>query len=112
LKNENESYWLELINKYILKSFCVTVIGKPSEELMKSIADQDKIRVEERKKELGKKGLKELQKAVDNAQAKNDVYFLLHLLLKVLLYCYVRNCCLKRILSFRMRYMKFFKYQS
>jgi Zn-dependent M16 (insulinase) family peptidase len=74
LRNEKEAYWLGLIDKYILNSFCVTVIGKPSEELMKTLAEQDKKRVDERKKTLGKKGLKELQQIVDNAQAKNDVY--------------------------------------
>ncbi len=40
---------------------------------MKSISDADTQRVEERKKKLGKKGLKELKIKVDKAIAENDV---------------------------------------
>jgi hypothetical protein len=76
LKNKKEDFWLNLIEKYILKAYYVSIVGKPSEELMKSIAEQDKERVEERKRKLGKKGLKELQQIVDNAQAQNDVNFI------------------------------------
>ena len=53
----------------------MTVIAKPSEELMKSISDADNKRVEERKKTLGKKGLKELMIRVENAIQENDVTF-------------------------------------
>lgn len=40
---------------------------------MKSISDEDKLRVEERKRTLGKKGLKELKIKVENAIEENDV---------------------------------------
>jgi Zn-dependent M16 (insulinase) family peptidase len=78
LCKENVTYWLDLLRKYVLDAFHVQVIGRPSEELMKSIADEDEKRVEERKKRLGKKGLKELQTRVDNAQAENDVIILVN----------------------------------
>ena len=70
---EKSDYWLELANTYLLKSHSATVIAKPSESLMKSISDADTQRVEERKKKLGKKGLKELKIKVDKAIAENDV---------------------------------------
>ena len=41
---------------------------------MKSIGDEDKQRVDERKKKLGKKGLKELKLKVENAVYENDVF--------------------------------------
>ena len=42
---------------------------------MKSIGDEDKQRVDERKKKLGKKGLKELKLKVENAVYENDVCY-------------------------------------
>ena len=73
LKQESNQYWLDLADKYLLKAHSATVIAKPSEELMKSISEVDNKRVEERKKTLGKKGLKELKIRVDNAVEENDV---------------------------------------
>jgi hypothetical protein len=40
---------------------------------MKDLGDQDKQRVNERKKKLGKKGLKDLKKIVENSIDQNDV---------------------------------------
>ena len=60
----------------MIDSYSVTITAKPSEELMKSISDEDKLRVEERKRTLGKKGLKELKIKVENAIEENDVSML------------------------------------
>jgi Zn-dependent M16 (insulinase) family peptidase len=73
LQTEKSDFWLDIAHNYLLKSHSVTVIAKPSEDLMKSISDADSQRVEERKKTLGKKGLKELKIKVDKAIAENDV---------------------------------------
>ena len=74
IKNEsNAAYWIHLIDKYFLKSHSVTIIAKPCEKLMKAIGEEDKQRVEERKRNLGKKGLKDLKTAVENAIDENDV---------------------------------------
>lgn len=40
---------------------------------MSSIGEEDKKRVEERKKQFGKKGLKELRMKLENSIAENDV---------------------------------------
>lgn len=73
LSKESVDYWLDLARKYLIDSFSVTITAKPSEDLMKSISDEDKLRVEERKRTLGKKGLKELKIKVENAIEENDV---------------------------------------
>ena len=57
------------------QSHSITIIAKPCEKLMKSIGDEDKQRVDERKKKLGKKGLKELKLKVENAVYENDVCY-------------------------------------
>jgi Zn-dependent M16 (insulinase) family peptidase len=72
LKSEPNDFWLELADRYLLKAHSATVIAKPSEELMKSLSDEDQRRVEERKRVLGKKGLKELKIKVDKAIEEND----------------------------------------
>lgn len=77
LRGQTVDFWLEFIDKYFLNSNSVTIIGKPSESLMKSISEEEKSRVEDRKKTLGKKGLNNLKRTVDNAIAQNDVKQLL-----------------------------------
>ena len=76
LRKETTDYWLNLARKYLIDSYSVTITAKPSEELMKSISEEDKLRVEERKRTLGKKGLKELKIKVENAIEENDVFIL------------------------------------
>lgn len=76
LKPEPIDYWLNLINKYLLNNHSVTIIAKPSESLMNSISEEEKTRVDNRKKALGKKGLRDCKRTVENAIAQNDVQFL------------------------------------
>lgn len=71
LESESESFWLNVADKY-LKSHSVTIIGKPCEKLMRSNGAEDQLRIDERKKNLGKKGLKELRVKVENAINQND----------------------------------------
>ena len=74
LINENTStFWLKLIEKWFHKTNSITIIAKPSEELMRSIGDEDKRRINERKTLLGKKGLRELEIKLQNAIDENDV---------------------------------------
>ncbi len=73
IKSETSEFWLKLIDEFLIKAFSVTIIGKPCEKLMHSIGEEDKQRVEERRKALGKKGLKDLRNKVDNAVSENDV---------------------------------------
>ena len=72
LKSEDTQFWLELADKYLRKTYSVTIHAKPCEKLVKSLGDEDKLRIEERKKKLGKKGLKDLKRAVENAIDEND----------------------------------------
>ena len=74
MKQESVEFWIELANRY-LRTHTVTVIGRPCERLMKDIGEQDKQRVNERKKKLGKKGLKDLKNKVENAIDQNDVIY-------------------------------------
>lgn len=90
MKSETKEFWLDLADKYLRNSFSVAVTAKPCEKLAASIGEEDKRRVEERKKTLGKKGLKELKQIVDNAIEENDVGYLLKL----------KNFCSKYIMSF------------
>ena len=72
LRTESTEFWLSLIKKFMLDSYYVLIIGKPCEVLMKSMGEEDKKRVDERKKQLGKKGLKELKVKEENAIEEND----------------------------------------
>ena len=73
LKSEPKLFWIELADRYLIKAPSVTIIGRPSETMMHAIGDEEKQRVEERRKKLGKKGLKELRVKVKNAIDQNDV---------------------------------------
>lgn len=56
----------------MLNSYYALVVGKPCQDLMKSIGNENEKRVEERRKSLGKKGLKELKVKLENAIEEND----------------------------------------
>jgi Zn-dependent M16 (insulinase) family peptidase len=73
IKTETSAFWLKLIEDFLFKAFSVTIIGKPCEKLMHTIGEEDKRRVEERRKALGKKGLNDVRTKVDNAVSENDV---------------------------------------
>jgi Zn-dependent M16 (insulinase) family peptidase len=76
LKSQFENFWIDLLKKWIYQTPSVEVIAKPSEHLMKENGKADKQRVADRKTKLGKKGLKELAKRVENAIEENDVGFI------------------------------------
>jgi Zn-dependent M16 (insulinase) family peptidase len=73
LKQEAEGYWLDVIKKWIYKTNSITIIAKPSEDMMHKIGEEDKQRVAERKQRLGKKGLAHLEHKLENAIDQNDV---------------------------------------
>jgi Zn-dependent M16 (insulinase) family peptidase len=72
LKTEPTQYWLDLAEKYMRKGHTVTILARPSEQLAQQLGEQEKQRVEERKRTLGKKGLKELKNKVQNSIAENE----------------------------------------
>ncbi len=73
LKKEPVEFWLELLEKWLVKACSAVVVARPCEKMAKAIGDEDRTRVEERKISLGKKKLKELKRIVENAIEENDV---------------------------------------
>ncbi|KAH9645203.1 hypothetical protein HF086_005748 [Spodoptera exigua] len=68
LLEETPEYWLGLIRKYFTEDI-VIVVGSPSIELQSKMAEEEKIRIEEQRNQLGEAGLAEkaarLQEAMD-----------------------------------------------
>ncbi|XP_022820745.1 uncharacterized protein C05D11.1-like [Spodoptera litura] len=68
LLEETPQYWLGLIRKYFTEDI-VTVMGSPSIELQSKMAEEEKNRIEEQRKQLGEDGLAKkaarLQEAMD-----------------------------------------------
>eukprot|EP00794_Sanderia_malayensis_P015886 gene15886-17486_t len=73
LKNENSEFWLALLVEFLVEKPKVVIIGDPSAELMKTMADEEKARVEKQRHELGDKGLKEKEEALEEASDENEV---------------------------------------
>ena len=73
LQNENSTFWLKIIEKWLSNVHTVTINARPSEELMRSIGEEDKQRISGRKASLGKKGLRELEIKLKNSIDENDV---------------------------------------
>ncbi|KAL8991068.1 MAG: hypothetical protein Q9177_000429 [Variospora cf. flavescens] len=67
-----EAKWQSLINSWMADANHVTILGKPSAILSKKLKSEEKARVEEQKKKLGPKGLKEMEKRLADAKAEND----------------------------------------
>lgn len=67
-----EAKWQNLINSWMADANHVTILGKPSAILSKKLKSEEKARVEEQKKKLGPKGIKEMEKRLADAKAEND----------------------------------------
>jgi len=68
LKNEELTFWKEILKKYLINSNRVIVRGTPSIKKQKELAKEEKERVQERIKTLGEDGLK--KKAIELLNAK------------------------------------------
>lgn len=66
------SYWQGLMKKYILDRPMAVVLGKPSAEMSKQIADGEKERESKQAKDLGEDGLARLAKTLEDAMEKNE----------------------------------------
>lgn len=71
LETKNDSFWLELMNKWILQAQMIEVIMKPSGTLAAKNSEQFQVEIDERKTKLGDNGLKEKAKALEKATAEN-----------------------------------------
>lgn len=74
LETESESYWLNLLKTYFLDSPFVLIKGIPSLEKRHELTEKEKNRVIEQIENLGKEGLQEKEKELQEAIAKNDVH--------------------------------------
>ncbi|XP_031560013.1 uncharacterized protein C05D11.1-like [Actinia tenebrosa] len=70
---ESADYWAKLVKQYFVTAPVVTVIGEPSDQLMKTMAAEEKQRVEEQKKRLGDEGLAEKAKRLKTASDDNEI---------------------------------------
>ena len=73
MKTETESFWVGLLQKYVIESKMVVVVGEPSEEKMKVSGEAEKERIAAQRASLGEDGLKEKDRIVNNAVEKNGV---------------------------------------
>ncbi|XP_076642310.1 uncharacterized protein C05D11.1 [Halictus rubicundus] len=73
LEMEPESFWLDLLKKFLLDSPLVIVKGIPSLEKRHELTEKEKERVAKQIKDLGDKGLQLKEKELENAIAKNNV---------------------------------------
>ncbi|KAM3962814.1 LOW QUALITY PROTEIN: uncharacterized protein C05D11.1 [Aphomia sociella] len=71
LLEENEKYWLSLLQKYFTDDV-ITIVGSPSIDLQVKMAEEEKNRIEEQRAQLGESGLVEKAKQLDAAMEFNE----------------------------------------
>ncbi|KAF8244277.1 hypothetical protein K440DRAFT_647002 [Wilcoxina mikolae CBS 423.85] len=72
LEKWDDKKWRDFMRKWLVDNHHVSILGRPSAKLVKKIEEEEKQRVADRVKTLGKEGLKELQDKLDAAKAEND----------------------------------------
>ncbi|KAG5440523.1 hypothetical protein PCK2_000457 [Pneumocystis canis] len=75
LKSWTTKEWLQLLNRWLIENFHVCIISKASTELSSKLQEEEKLRIENRKKELGKEKLELLGKQLIRSREKNDTPF-------------------------------------
>ncbi|KAJ0181723.1 hypothetical protein K1T71_002445 [Dendrolimus kikuchii] len=71
LLKEPSDYWLGLLQKFFTDDV-ITVIGSPSIELQNKMAEEEKMRIEEQRAQLGESGLIEKAKKLEEAMEFNE----------------------------------------
>ncbi|BFZ62739.1 hypothetical protein YB2330_003849 [Saitoella coloradoensis] len=64
--------WISLLKKWLIDNHHVSILGKPSAELVKKLETEEKARKNKRRQELGESGLKELEKKLNEAKETNE----------------------------------------
>ncbi|KAI8644434.1 Metalloenzyme, LuxS/M16 peptidase-like protein [Parasitella parasitica] len=64
--------WLNVLSKWYIDAPRVTLFGKPSAEFAEQQSQEEINRIERQRADLGEEKLKQLQKKLDDAMAKND----------------------------------------
>lgn len=75
LAEEPESYWLNLLKRYLIEAPMVVINGIPSCEKQKELADIEKKRVAKQIESLGKEGLEKKAQDLQNAMMRNEARF-------------------------------------
>lgn len=73
LLEKDTSYWLNILEKYILKEKFVCVNGFPSKKYGEDEINKEKERIKNQKEKLGEQKLKELSNLLDESIKKNEV---------------------------------------
>ena len=81
LKSEPESFWVEILCRFIIDKKVIVVVGDPSAEEMKRTGEEEKERVRKQAEDLGENGLKGKQESLEKAIAENEASFSLFLIL-------------------------------
>ena len=69
---ETAEFWIALLKKYFIDQPYVHIQGKPSPDLMKKMAEDEKERIAEQQKKLGPEGLEEKGRILQSAKDRND----------------------------------------
>ncbi|GAB6024396.1 hypothetical protein CHUAL_009562 [Chamberlinius hualienensis] len=73
LKSKQVGWWLQLLRKFCLETFYVTVIGVPSVKKKEKLVEEEKLRVKKQKEKFGEDGLKKLDEVIENAVKTNEI---------------------------------------
>ncbi|XP_050076146.1 uncharacterized protein C05D11.1-like [Anopheles maculipalpis] len=73
LKDKEESFWLALLNNYIINNKHVVVRAVPSIKENVRTANLEQERLEKQRKTLGESGLKEKEQILSDAMASNEI---------------------------------------
>ena len=72
LEKWTEDQWKHFLKKWLSDAPHISILGKPSINMSKTLKREEKQRVAEQKKRLGEAGLKELERKLEEAKAQND----------------------------------------
>lgn len=72
LETWTDQQWRELLKKWVSEANHVTILGKPSASLSKTLTTEEEARVAKQIQSLGEKGLKKLEQRLAEAKAEND----------------------------------------
>lgn len=73
LMGEPESFWLNLLTHYFIKSPYVAILGTPSTSLAETMAQEEKDRITKQKEWLGEAGLAQKKGELEEAVRQNEV---------------------------------------
>ena len=80
LESWQDDQWRHYIKEWFSEAHHVTILGKPSAALSERLKSEETARIAARKKDLGEKGLKQLQDRLAAATAENDKEIPRHLI--------------------------------